>query len=219
MSLSKREELVSELTSFYEFLVGLHLPADALKRPPPGGWPDINQKELGYLNKDDDVIDILKHIPYIRRDGPLNPFQIYEKTVCNDFTGTYFARFGKEYQTIEATEPFEEEVDSSVATLAKPESRDGYYIFYHTAEHTMRIVDYQVDEIREAGVAEFFQTLKNEYRELLVFPVEPESVIMTRRSYADTDQLHDLFRQHGWPTADFRKDQCLDAAKKLYDTF
>lgn len=76
MSISDRDELVSELTSIYEFLIGLDLPADALKRPPPGGWPGINQEKLAFLNKDDNVIDILKHIPYIRQDDDLNPYQI-----------------------------------------------------------------------------------------------------------------------------------------------
>ena len=76
MSLAKRGQLVSELTSFYEFLVSLHLPADSLKRPPPGGWPNINQEQLAFLNKNDDVIDVLKHIPYVRQDDDLNPYQI-----------------------------------------------------------------------------------------------------------------------------------------------
>lgn len=84
MLLSDREELVSELTSFYEFLVGLHIPEDRLKRAPPGGWPSINQQKLAYLNKDDDVIDVLKHIPYIDQEDRDEGYQIYRLTICNE---------------------------------------------------------------------------------------------------------------------------------------
>ena len=35
------DEVVSELTSFYKFLVELYPRSSALKYTPPGGWPDV----------------------------------------------------------------------------------------------------------------------------------------------------------------------------------
>ena len=68
-----RDEVVSELTLFYEFLVGLHLPASAIKYPPPGRWPDITPEGLASavpaMHKNNDVLDLIRHIPFVRRDG------------------------------------------------------------------------------------------------------------------------------------------------------
>ena len=217
MSLSKREELVSELTSFYEFLVGLHLPTDALKRPPPGGWPSINQEQLGYLNKDDDVIDVLKHIPYIRQDEDLEPYQIYEHCVCNDFTGVFFEQYSKDYKDVDITEPFQEEIDSCIVTLARPESRDGWFIFYHTAQHTIEMVDYQVGKrSRDYEVKEFFEMMKDEFRKLRIIPVHPSDVQIGTKD-DEAEQLRDVFWRHGWPSERFEKDDCLTEVKELAD--
>ena len=60
-----RDELVSELTSYYEFLVSLYLPASRLKYPPPGGWPELTDDFLAPLNKNGVVTDLIRHLPYV----------------------------------------------------------------------------------------------------------------------------------------------------------
>lgn len=217
MSLSKREELVSELTSFHEFLVGLHLPPDALKRPPPGGWPSINQQQLRYLNKDDDVIDVLKHIPYIRQDEDLEPYQIYEHCVCNDLTGVFFEQYSKEDRDAHITEPIGEEIDSSIVTLARADSRDGWFIFYHTAQHTIEMVDYQVGKrTRDYSVKDFFEMLRDEFRKLKIISVRPSDVQIGSDD-DESAQLRDVFWRHGRPSERFQKEKCLTEAKELAD--
>ncbi len=69
-----RDDVVSVLTSFYEFLVGLHLPASAIKCPPAGGWPDITPEYLAFLKKNDTVVDLIRHIPFIQRDDSFDPY-------------------------------------------------------------------------------------------------------------------------------------------------
>ena len=226
MTKAQRDELVSELTSFYEFLVGLHLPADVLKRPPPGGWPGITQERLGFLNKDDDVIDVLRHIPYITRDDHLERIEIHRELVCNDYTGAYFETSGIKYRNATISEPLSDDsVDSSIATLARPPESDGYFLTYNTAEHTVDMFDEVVGKSEYfGGVKEFFEMLKNEYRELSAVPVKLDRVILASdNKHRDFAQLQALYRRYGWPMEPLReesaKKDCLreadDLAEKL----
>lgn len=214
MSTTKnRDELVAELTAFYEFLATLHIPADALKRPPPDGWADVNQDRLGFLNKDDEAMAVLRYIPFIRRDddGGIDAYQIYEKTVANDFTGKFYERFAMQRKEVDCSEPYQEELDSCVVTLATSQSRDGWYILYHTVEHTIDTVDYQVGARKTYKVREFFEMLKEEYRTLKAFPLSPEEVkLESQPGSDDIQQIRDLLIRHGWPD-NFEKEHLKDA--------
>ncbi|EFQ28378.1 hypothetical protein CGRA01v4_12030 [Colletotrichum graminicola] len=71
-----RYELVSELTSYYEFLTQIYLPPDVIQYSPEGGWGHITPDFVKSfcLGKNDTVADLMKHIPYMRRtkeDGRL----------------------------------------------------------------------------------------------------------------------------------------------------
>lgn len=145
-----RDEIVSELTSFYEFLVSLHLPPSALKIPPPGGWPRITPAYLSFLNKNDTVVDLIRHIPFIRQDWDERdvPFQIYEKTAAVDYDGEAF-RGGLRYKhpSPDIAGPMEEEttLPAHVMTLAQTRGgRDGYYFFLDTERGTVTMCDFQV---------------------------------------------------------------------------
>ena len=60
-----RDELVSELTSYYKFIVDLYLPVARVKHPPVGGWPELTKDFLAPLNKNDAVVDLIQHLPYV----------------------------------------------------------------------------------------------------------------------------------------------------------
>ncbi|OTB04874.1 hypothetical protein M426DRAFT_11234 [Hypoxylon sp. CI-4A] len=63
------QEIVSALTDFYEFLARLpHIDATAIDHAPPGGWPEITNESLAKrdIHKPDEVIELLRHLPYIR---------------------------------------------------------------------------------------------------------------------------------------------------------
>ncbi|KAE8550314.1 hypothetical protein EYB25_006540 [Talaromyces marneffei] len=72
-----REKTISSITSFYQLLTQLpYIPPDKLMLPPPTGWPistqteeergtGINATELRNRGKNEDVIDILRHLPYL----------------------------------------------------------------------------------------------------------------------------------------------------------
>ncbi|CCF33896.1 hypothetical protein CH063_01049 [Colletotrichum higginsianum] len=65
-----RYELVSELTSDYDFLTQLYLPPEVIQYPHKGGC-------------------LMKHIPYIRRtkEDDWNPWMVYESATAVDITG------------------------------------------------------------------------------------------------------------------------------------
>ena len=142
-----RDEIVSELTSFYEFLVGLHLPPSALKIPPPGGWPNLTPEYLAFLKKNDTVVDLIQHLPYVKQDDEFSPYQIYETTCAVDYSGRYFqsaATFAHPSPVI--ADPIEEEttIPSHVMTLARtPGGRDGYFFFIDTERGTITMCDFQ----------------------------------------------------------------------------
>lgn len=63
-----RDQTVAIITSFYQFFATLPSisPSD-IAYPPPGGWPDITPETHAALQKNDDVIDLYKHLPYLNK--------------------------------------------------------------------------------------------------------------------------------------------------------
>lgn len=78
MAKANHREAISAISNFYNLIAKLpHIDPAALVYPPPGsssssnGWPDINTKELRKRGKTDEVITLLRHLPYLRhpQDG------------------------------------------------------------------------------------------------------------------------------------------------------
>jgi len=71
------------IRSFYEFFATLpSLDPSKIRYPPPTAWPNITATSLAGLNKNEDVVDLLKYIPYITWD-----VQIAYQTHVIDYTG------------------------------------------------------------------------------------------------------------------------------------
>ncbi|KAK4119811.1 hypothetical protein N657DRAFT_246400 [Parathielavia appendiculata] len=60
------EETVSAISGYFDFLAAMYLDEDAIQRPPEGGWPEITPDRLRGLGKTDKVVELLRHIPYLR---------------------------------------------------------------------------------------------------------------------------------------------------------
>lgn len=220
MSSYSRDDVVRELSSFYEFLVSLHIPKDALKYPPKEGWTQLTDEYLSFLEKDEACIDLLRHIPYIRYDDKMDPgpFQIYEKCVAVDYTGSRFKKGGVDFQDKDAADPLsgETELESHKVTLARPFESDGYYIFCDTRTGTLEVADFIDEEHRENSPKEFFDMLKEEYRRLDVFPINVEEVLMAKRNDEDeVEKYRDAYRKNGWPGKDFKREKCMKAVEKV----
>jgi hypothetical protein len=60
------EAAVAAITDYFDFLAKMYLDESAIFRPPEGGWPEITPDRLSDLGKTDEVIMLLRHIPYLR---------------------------------------------------------------------------------------------------------------------------------------------------------
>ncbi|GJC77293.1 hypothetical protein ColLi_00131 [Colletotrichum liriopes] len=125
-----RDEFVSELKSYYEFLTHLYLPPEVVRYPPPGG-PD-------------------EAYPYVRRDkeDDWEPFNIYEKSSQVDFAGEVVLSLPNKYAHEELfgipEEAYPHELPSYVFVFAiVTEGRDGHFILVDTERGTIVLMDLQ----------------------------------------------------------------------------
>lgn len=63
-----REETVQAVRDYYSFLTRMYLDESRVLEPPSGGWPHITPERFQPMEKTDDVIDLLRHLPYIVSD-------------------------------------------------------------------------------------------------------------------------------------------------------
>jgi hypothetical protein len=61
------QKLISIITSYYKLLERMYLPSEALKFPPPEGWPEFTPKIIEEIKKtkSEDVIYLMRFLPYI----------------------------------------------------------------------------------------------------------------------------------------------------------
>ncbi|GKT41135.1 uncharacterized protein ColSpa_01316 [Colletotrichum spaethianum] len=192
-----RNELVSELTSYYEFLTQLYLP------PEVGGWKHITPEFVDSfcLGKNDTVADLMKHIPYVRRtkEDDWEPWMVYESATAVDFTGDLVLSLPTKYANEFLFEPeggHISDIPPHVFVYATiPSGRDGHYIFIDTKRGTIVLADPQTgpnptrlsdpeapDEeawrrLETYTFHEFFAMVKEKFRK---FEVREENVFTER---------------------------------------
>lgn len=231
-AIQRREELAAELLSYYEFLTTLYLPKDCIKRPPKEGWPSITAEHLAFLGKTDTVIDLLKHIPYISQDIE-EGYQLYEKCICIDYTGTPFERQAVKHHSKSAVDPMPEFLDSfiwdrlnamqHIATIARSASRDGHYIMIDTRDGQLATIEFMDGRSSIDGNSKnLCDSLKECFRSLAIFPTRSTDVQMAdNQPYtgAQIDNVKKIFRKHGWPNTGFRKDMCMAEVSRLWESY
>lgn len=87
-----REETVAAVLSFYQQIIKLpYLDETALLIPPANGWDSIDVEAHKARGKNDTVIDLLRHLPYLCDNlKPDNRLLVYYETVPICYTtGTY----------------------------------------------------------------------------------------------------------------------------------
>jgi hypothetical protein len=227
-----RDEVVAEVLSFYEFLTTLHLPEDCIKRPPGGEWPQITSERFAALGKTDIVIDLLRHLPYIARDGKkyTEDYKIWEHTICVDYTGARFENSFFRFYDRDAAEPTQYmEVErwdrfkdpEHLACIARSSTaKAGYQIFIDTRDGQWLVMEY-VDgvHITYNNARDLWEQQKNGFRELDEIPVGPTEVLATHRDSSNPeriDRLKQAFGKHGWPTQKFRREECMNEVAQLW---
>ncbi|KAH6699845.1 hypothetical protein BKA61DRAFT_647087 [Leptodontidium sp. MPI-SDFR-AT-0119] len=66
-----REATIGAVRDYYQFLVELYLDDSEIIEPPKGGWPAISREFQHVFGKSDEVIALLRDLPYIRENSPI----------------------------------------------------------------------------------------------------------------------------------------------------
>ncbi|KAH0365600.1 hypothetical protein KCU65_g5971, partial [Aureobasidium melanogenum] len=86
-----RNVAVEAIGSYYKFLATIPaIQASDILEPPTGGWPSITTESLAALGKDEVVVDLLRHLPYIGHTHDGNKNISYDTAVINYSDGRLY---------------------------------------------------------------------------------------------------------------------------------
>lgn len=85
-----RDQVIAAVTDYYDFLARLHLDPEDIRRPPPEGWPQISRDRLSPVGSTDEVVSLLKHLPYVQNDDNSTPIRVWTYSGCSDYSGRDF---------------------------------------------------------------------------------------------------------------------------------
>lgn len=135
-----QDEFIHLLTDFYEFCSRAFWDL-GVQYAPEGGWPSINQQTLAGLEKNNEVIELLRHLPY--PDFNVEPQQaaymplIMFDTPVIDYRSEYIQDLiGKDIPN-EFPEPYNYEdrrLPPSCVGIALTFSRNGYFVVVDTED-------------------------------------------------------------------------------------
>ncbi|KAF6798125.1 hypothetical protein CSOJ01_12810 [Colletotrichum sojae] len=236
-----RDEFVSELTSYYEFLTHLYLPPEMVSYPPPSGWEHITPDfvESFFLGKNDTVADLMRHIPYVRRDKEdySDAFEIYEKSSQVDFVGEVVQALPNKYADEELFEIpdyiYPHQLPPHVFVFAVvPGGRDGHFILVDTERGTIVLMDLQVgykpsrlsdrsapdeEEWRRYAAytfPEFFAMAKEKFRSFRFTAVSRKHV---HKTSPDND-LVQIYREEGVFTERYNRERCMSRVEAYFES-
>ncbi|KAJ5818852.1 hypothetical protein N7474_004443 [Penicillium riverlandense] len=200
-----RDETVREVTAFYKFLVGTHIPESALKLPPEGGWPELIDEWLSFMGKDPTTsrATFCRAIPIIIRlirsyteRGTITLVDAQEPTAPTDLSQDVDTDDSddEDDQASDAEESSEEEPDDEESP-GLPES------WRIQATYT---------------VPDFFKMIKEEFRTFTIVATDPTEVIWGGNFRSELDEVKGIYGRHGWLTENYRKDQCLKEVNELW---
>lgn len=216
-----RDEIVRELTSFYEFLTRTHIPTKALRYPPLGGWQHLTAEALAFMGKSDAVLDLIRHLPYIHHEDVDEPYQIHDACAPVDFTSSKALQAISKgcHHTLQPND-LGIDVHRNEFMLATSVNDCGHFILLNVDTGEIRLCD-------AGGKSEFhdpislFTTLKERYRRLELIPTEPCDVYEAKQydEYEPIKRIQQYLRRSGWLTESYDKAKSMQAVKMMWDTW
>ncbi|CEJ80162.1 hypothetical protein VHEMI00365 [[Torrubiella] hemipterigena] len=225
---------VDAVYKYYNFLVEEleAIPEDCVEYPPEEGWPNITEESLAGLQKKKQVVDVLRHLPYIKYSNEFN-VQIAFGTEALDYRGVKIA-VGDRNRWIPHGDP---EFPPHVVVLTSDRSAGSYgsQVLLDTEKNTFS--DYQPGGPLKASettaetdpndfwhsyetrpVAEFFGLWEERFYSLewTVDPFDDEGGMLLRYDNM-TDEVRQIYRDHGWPHR-YRRRECRDALQEWHRT-
>jgi hypothetical protein len=247
-----RKECITAVLDYYEFLTKLYLDESLVVKPPKGGWPSITEEAFQDLDKTDEVISLLRQLPYISREeddaqgAPWCTFADWRLlgTLLEDGCET-----GEDLKVTTEDPEICEQVPSHVIGLTHGgrgnttfllDTKQGIVHWYEcpseiysnaTQEQALGDPDDYAPEEEIAwrtecapwAVKDFFEVLKDLYRNLKFIPISPTQVIDVYATLAPgsegmIDTLQSIYREHGWPDLSlYRKEECLEAVREIME--
>ncbi|KAL2122665.1 hypothetical protein VTJ04DRAFT_3120 [Mycothermus thermophilus] len=261
------EETVAAIRDYFEFLTRVYLDESYVHLPPEGGWPEITPERLRGLGKTDDVVQLLRHMPYIQDDENTGSRIYAGPCMCEFYKWPVLIRncerstnISKDFEDMRIlTEPYGDWdkglVPPHMVGLITIETY--FERFLLDTKHGViywfdcpgKILDSptrepilddlsdpdcseeetpkEVPEWRTSpawSVRDFFELLKDCFRELRTIPLSYSEVFDLNTFAYDSETLEalslvrDVFREHGWPDLDrYRKEDCLRAARRVME--
>ncbi|KAL2020518.1 hypothetical protein VTK56DRAFT_8318 [Thermocarpiscus australiensis] len=173
---------VAAVSAYFDFLAKMYLNESDILRPPEGGWPKITPDRLKGLGKTDEVVLLLRHLPYLR-DFPDNGLAI-------DASPSNTIRYNP------TRKPILDDLYNYAPSEGKAEWRAN----------------------PAWAVADFFELLKDHFRQLRTVPVSPSTVYDLENFHLHPKVagamplVQALYREYGWPDLDrYCKEECLQA--------
>ncbi|MCJ1269695.1 hypothetical protein MMC22_009587 [Lobaria immixta] len=228
-----REAVIAAVTDFYHFLAQLPYiePADILHPPLEGGWPNITTENFACLGKSDEVIALLKCLPYIRMDGH-HEYVVAPETFPCDYRRDYFQTPSfAEGRTAPWDVPVGLKFPSWVIPLTYGKNH-GDYLMFDTTDGTAIV--YQITgggwspayeagdprswrnecEGRSQALSDILGEWKKKYESLtwIGFPASGWPNVWTESNYKvkDIKEMQEIIRSHGWPN-EFKRNECKHA--------
>lgn len=63
---SSPQTCISAIKDYFQLLTTMYLDPSDIEEPPEGGWPTITPSTYRLLGKSDEVISLLRRLPYLR---------------------------------------------------------------------------------------------------------------------------------------------------------
>jgi hypothetical protein len=213
-----REGTIAAVRDYYQFLTKLYLPESSVLEPPPSGWPNITSESLRPLGKTEEVVALLRHLPYISRAGGL---QLQGAPHCYfaDHHATQFSFLSENEENVRDFKLVTEGLDygsvpAHVVGLTSG-GRDNPLFLLDTAlgivhwvecpdgpmhqpsrEKVLDQADTYAPENEEGwrsnapawAISDFFEVLKDEFRSLNFLPTNEKDVMDTYTTYGDDEE-------------------------------
>ncbi|KAI8966001.1 hypothetical protein F5Y11DRAFT_311070 [Daldinia sp. FL1419] len=234
-----RGQYVAIIDDFYTFLTRMYIPESALKRPPEGGWPNITPEACSEFGKSAFVVDLLKHLPYIE-GGRDNDVDIHYKSHVVDYSTVTPKDFSSpQIKFGEISASADGPIPDCVVVIAEGHESGGRDLLLDTEQGTIieEMIRYQRNG--EWDVVEYFTNLKRRFETLEMFHIPGTETIQETHPLPEKEEpaapvegpvnednheffpldednrwVRHLYRSHGWPDMEFRRDECLEAIRK-----
>ena len=246
-----RDACIVAVRGYYEFLTNMYLKESAVIKPPEGGWSSITSDSLRDLDKTDEVISLLRHLPYIgtpnnasaRPQGSPWCYWADWQLRASNFSLGHISSDALKVNSEGAD--FSDDVPAHVIGLTSGGRENPVFLLdtqlgiVHWVECPDDIrygpsrekveddaYDYAPDNEAEWRadapawpIADFFELLKDQFRELKFVPISSRTVFDVYTTFAAgtdgmMDMLQSIYREHNWPNLErYHKEECLEAVQ------